>query len=166
MDKRYYYSILGLREGASTADIKNAYERHMRRLALPDYADDPEYVARKKDQIRHAYNVLVGGAQPVTRAQKEAHFEKWKDAEDAGEDAISDIKKAFQRHVRSCEPVTEISAGLAQLKENLMETLGGEAFNNTTESGSRSHSRSWTKKTIYLSPEEKQRKKDSNRQRG
>ena len=89
MDRRHYYRILGVREGASTADIKKAYDRHMRRLALPDYADDPEYVARKKDQIRHAYSVLVGGAAPATKAQREAHFEKWKDAEDAGEDGMN-----------------------------------------------------------------------------
>lgn len=162
MDKRYYYSILGLREGASTADIKNAYERHMRRLALPDYADDPEYVARKKDQIRHAYNVLVGGAQPVTKSQKEARFQKWKDAEDAGEDAIEDIKRAFKRHTRSCEPATELSAGLAQLKDKFEEVTEGFRAAMPVDNG---HSeRIGKRKTIYLSPEEKQRHDENNRQ--
>lgn len=119
MDRRHYYRVLGVREGASTADIKKAYDRHMRRLALPDYADDPEYVARKKDQIRHAYSVLVGGAAPATEAQREAHFEKWKDAEDAGEDAIDGLKRKFERHAKRCEkkdPVLELPAGLEDLK--------------------------------------------------
>ncbi len=122
MDRRHYYRILGVREGASTADIKKAYDRHMRRLALPDYADDPEYVARKKDQIRHAYSVLVGGAAPATKAQREAHFEKWKDAEDAGEDAIDGLKRKFERHAKKCEekdPLLELPAGLEDLKTML-----------------------------------------------
>lgn len=119
MDKRHYYRVLGVREGSGTAEIKKAYDRHMRRLALPDYADDPEYVARKKDQIRHAYRVLVGGAAPATKEQREAHFEKWKDAEDAGEDALSGLKRKFERHVKNCEPKTEAAADLDDLKSML-----------------------------------------------
>lgn len=159
MDKRYYYSILGLREGASTAQIKTAYERHMRRLGLPDYADDPEYVARKKDQIRHAYDVLVGGARPATKAQKEARFEKWKDAEDAGEDAIADIKKAFKRHTRTCEPATEFSAGLAELKEKLSQAAEGlRTFTIPSDS------RGSGEETSYFSPEERRSRDDNQRQ--
>lgn len=118
MDRRYYYRLLGVREGASTAEIKKAYDKHMRRLALPDYADDPEYVARKKDQIRHAYSVLVGGAAPATKAQREAHFEKWKDAEDAGEDGVNKLKRKFERHAKNCEPkeADDFSASVEELK--------------------------------------------------
>jgi hypothetical protein len=135
MDKRYYYRILGVREGASAADIKKAYDRHMRRLNLPDYGDDPEYVARKKDQIRHAYNVLVGGSAPTTAAQDKAKFEKWKDAEDSGEDALAGLKRAFDKHTRSCEPKTEISASLQEMKTMLEETFGGKVFANRENNG-------------------------------
>lgn len=132
MDRRYYYRLLGVREGASTAEIKKAYDRHMYRLALPDYADDPEYVARKKDQIRHAYSVLLGAAAPATKAQKEAHFEKWKDAEDAGEDGIKKLKRKFERHEKNCEPKTEALTGLEDLKTMLggvfEKVRGGDAF--------------------------------------
>ena len=136
MDRRHYYRVLGVREGASTADIKKAYDRHMRRLALPDYADDPEYVARKKDQIRHAYNVLVGGAAPATKAQRDAHFEKWKDAEDAGEDGMNKLKRKFERHAKNCEakdPVLELPEGLEDLK-----TMLGGVLDNVREGSSKS----------------------------
>lgn len=136
MDRRHYYRVLGVREGASTADIKKAYDRHMRRLALPDYADDPEYVARKKDQIRHAYNVLVGGAAPATKAQRDAHFEKWKDAEDAGEDGMNKLKRKFERHAKNCEakdPVLELPEGLEDLK-----TMLGGILDNVREGSSKS----------------------------
>ena len=136
MDRRYYYRVLGVREGASTADIKKAYDRHMRRLALPDYADDPEYVARKKDQIRHAYNVLVGGAAPATKAQRDAHFEKWKDAEDAGEDGMNKLKRKFERHAKNCEakdPVLELPAGLEDVK-----TMLGDLMEHVREGSSKS----------------------------
>ena len=135
MDRRYYYRILGVREGASTADIKKAYDRHMRRLNLPDYADDPEYVARKKDQIRHAYSVLAGGAAPTTKAQDKARFEKWKDAEDAGEDGVDKLKRKFERHTKNCEPkdADDFSASVEDLKNmigGLVENVKGAAGNS------------------------------------
>ena len=96
MDKKPYYRLLGLTEGATAAQIKDAYEKKMHKLRSDDYADDPEYVARKTREVRHAYSVLTGGAAPATRAQKEARFERWKDAQDGGEDAIREAKKAFR----------------------------------------------------------------------
>ena len=104
MDKRYYYRVLGLPEGAGIAQIKAGYEKTVRKLKSPDYADDPEYVAKKLDQARHAYSVLTGGSLPATKEQKEARFEKWKDAEDGGEDTIGELKRAFEKHVKDCRP--------------------------------------------------------------
>ena len=140
MDRRHYYRVLGVREGSSTADIKKAYDKHMRRLALPDYADDPEYVARKKDQIRHAYSVLVGGAAPTTKAQREARFEKWKDAEDAGEDGVSKLKRKFERHAKNCEPkeADDFSASVEDLKNmigGLVENVKGAAGSSRSGDG-------------------------------
>ena len=96
MDKKPYYRLLGLTEGATAAQIKDAYEKKMHKLRSDDYADDPEYVARKTREVRHAYSVLTGGAAPVSRAQKEAGFEKWKAAQDEGEDVLREAKKAFR----------------------------------------------------------------------
>lgn len=174
MDKRHYYRILGLSEGATAAQIKQAYSKQMTKLKSPDYADDPEYVARKMDQIRHAYSVLVGGAAPATKAQKEARFEKWKDAEDAGEDGIEKLKRKFERHVKTCEPETDLAAGLQGLKDKVSEVLkdsginlGGSALgrerseSGRTSGSSRSGNR--TKKTIYMSPDEERRAADKDR---
>lgn len=97
MDNRYYYRLLGLRDDASSQQIKDAYENKIRKLKSDDYADDPEYVARKLSEVRHAYGVLTGSAAPATKAQKKARFEKWKDALDGGEDAVEDMKKIFKK---------------------------------------------------------------------
>ena len=56
MDKKPYYRLLGLTEGATAAQIKDAYEKKMHKLRSDDYADDPEYVARKTRDVRHAYS--------------------------------------------------------------------------------------------------------------
>lgn len=104
MDKRYYYRILGLSDGATLTQVKAAYDKTVRKLKSPDYADDPEYVARRLDQARHAYSVLTGSRAPATKEQKDARFEKWKDAEDGGEDAIAELKRAFDKHVKNCVP--------------------------------------------------------------
>ena len=128
MDKRHYYRVLGVREGAGAAEIKQAYDRHMRRLGLPDYADDPEYVARKKDQIRHAYSALVGGSAPAEMVREKIRLERRKDAEDAGEDALDDLKRKFKKHVHECEAETDVKISLAQVKQTINETLGTNVF--------------------------------------
>ena len=115
MDKRYYYRLLGLREDATPQQIKDAYTQKVRKLKSDDYADDPEYVERKLAEVRHAYGVLTGSAAPVTRAQKEAGFERWKDAMDGGEDAIKEAKKALRKG----------SASLSSLGSSLGGALGG-----------------------------------------
>ena len=147
MDKRYYYRVLGVREGASTAEIKTAYDKHMRRLALPDYADDPEYVARKKDQIRHAYAVLMGGSVHTADKHRKASLEKRKDAEDAGEDALAGLKKSFQRHTRSCESAAEISVNLGEAKEKLTQLA--EGLRAMTISADSSHMGDESRRTPY-----------------
>ncbi len=175
MDKRYYYRILGLSEGATAAQVKQAYSKQIAKLKSPDYADDPEYVARKMDQVRHAYSVLLGGAAPATKEQREARFERRKDAEDAGEDGIEKLKRAFNRHTKSCEPETDLAAGLQGLKDKVTEvlkdsgislggsnTFGGGSFGSRS-SESRSSGQSRTKKTLYMSPEEERRAADKDR---
>ncbi len=97
MNKGYYYRVLGLRDGASQEQIKAAYSEKCRKLKSEDYADDPEYVEKKLGEVRHAYSVLTGRSAPATKAQKEARFEKWKDALDGGEDTIEEAKKSAQK---------------------------------------------------------------------
>ncbi|MGN1413884.1 MAG: J domain-containing protein [Anaerovoracaceae bacterium] len=151
MDKKPYYRLLGLTEGATAAQIKDAYEKKMHKLRSDDYADDPEYVARKIQEVRHAYSVLTGGAAPATRAQKEARFEKWKDAQDEGEDAIREAKKAFR-------------TGASKLK-----ALGHDAVcdldDEAAEKGSRVfQSGSGGRKKTYYAPHERGAKKEGQNQ--
>lgn len=79
MDRNYYYRILGLSEGATPNQIKKAYEKRMAKLDSADYRDDPEYVNKKKHQTTMAYKVLMGSAPPISKAQRKAGFERFKD---------------------------------------------------------------------------------------
>ena len=79
MDRNYYYRVLGVRSDATPAQIRNAYNNRMARLDSADFADEPEYARRKKEQATQAYKVLMGVAPAATAAQKESRFEKLKD---------------------------------------------------------------------------------------
>ena len=79
MDRNYYYRILGVRPDATPAQIKAAYDARIARLSSADFADEPEYARRKKEQATKAYRVLMGVSPATTKAQKEARFEKRKD---------------------------------------------------------------------------------------
>lgn len=80
MDRNYYYRILGLTEGATVQQVKQAYETRMAKLSSADFRDDPEYAAKKKRQATEAYRVLTGSAPPVSNVQKKARLEKFKDS--------------------------------------------------------------------------------------
>ena len=79
MDRNYYYRILGVRSDATPAQIKAAYNTRIARLSSTDYADEPEYARRKKEQATKAYKVLMGVSPSATKEQKENRFEKLKD---------------------------------------------------------------------------------------
>lgn len=79
MDNRYYYRLLGLSGESSPEKIQAAYESRMEKLHSSDYADDPVYAKKKMAEVTMAYNVLTGKSAPVSRGQKKAAFEKFKD---------------------------------------------------------------------------------------
>lgn len=79
MDRADAYRILGLREGASRSELKNAYEDRLRRYRTPDYQDEPEYAQRKIRELKYAYNILVGGAMPSSEKQRLEYHERRKD---------------------------------------------------------------------------------------
>ena len=171
MDRKPYYRLLGLTEGATAAQIKDAYEKKMHKLRSDDYADDPEYVARKTREVRHAYSVLTGSAAPATRAQKEARFEKWKDAQDEGEDAIREAKKAFRTgasklkafgHDTVCdldEEAEEKGSRVFRRAEAMDEETG--AFRSAGGSG---RTGSGSRKKTYYAPHEHGAKKEGQNQ--
>ncbi|MBR5229484.1 MAG: hypothetical protein IKW01_01405 [Firmicutes bacterium] len=107
MDRNYYYRVLGLRPGATNEAIKKAYNSRMARLASPDYADDPEYVAKKAAQAKHAYAVLMGNAAPLTKMQHKSVYECYKD--DIEDNRDSDHFKKGHKIVANVENIIKNS---------------------------------------------------------
>ncbi|MBQ4649624.1 MAG: hypothetical protein IJB73_02860 [Firmicutes bacterium] len=128
MDKKYYYRALGLQQGATNQQIKKAFESRMARLSSPDYADDPEYVAKKMSQAKYAYSVLMGSAAPMTKAQRKKNYECYKDDIEDNRDADHFIEK----HGRRMKNL-DASVAAASAKQKLKDTFGNLAANSEIE---------------------------------
>lgn len=185
MDKKPYYRMLGLNEGATAAQIKDAYEKKIHKLRSDDYADDPEYVARKLGEVKYAYSVLTGSAAPASKAQKKARFEKWKDVQDSGEDAIQEAKKMFRvgasklkslGHDVVCdldEEAEEKGSRVFQRASAKSGSAGSEGSGNNRNTGSGSNVRTGSgrsragtgsggkRKKTYYSPDERGARENS-----
>ena len=79
MDKKYYYRLLGLTGEAPPDKIRAAYEERVAKLHSSDYNDDPVYAKKKIKEATMAYKILMGEEPPISRGQKKAAFEKFKD---------------------------------------------------------------------------------------
>ena len=95
MDRNYYYRVLGVRSDATPAQIKAAYDARIARLSSEDYADEPEYARRKKEQATKAYKVLTGAAPAATKAQREDRFERHKDRIERREGFEDDFDRKY-----------------------------------------------------------------------
>ena len=111
MDRNYYYRILGLTEGATTQQIKQAYEIRMEKLRSADYRDDPEYVEKKKRQTTEAYRVLTGSMPPASSVQRKARFENFKDFIEMKEGGDSSDKESPKKSFQKMRYVPKNSAG-------------------------------------------------------
>ncbi len=136
MDRNYYYRVLGLRNDASAADISKAYRARIARLNSADYADDAEYVKKKKLQAKHAYEVLTGASAPCSDAKKERRFERYKDAIEAREglgrdDFIDD--GTSERHVKKKRLLESFS--LDDLTDRIETLAGPQSLGRTNRSG-------------------------------
>lgn len=80
------FALLGLREGASKEEIRAAYERRLAKYKNADYADDPDYVRRKREELKVAYESAVGKAEKMS-------FEKFR--EGAVEELTEEAAKGF-----------------------------------------------------------------------
>lgn len=138
MDKRYYYRLLGVHEDATDAQIREAYEEKLQKLKGDDYADDPEYVRRKTAEVKNAYSVLTGKDAPATKAQREARFERLKDALDQGEDGVETLKAKLRRAANDVEDVDERRESTEQEGgtggKRVVYTYGGTNAQNRSKS--------------------------------
>ena len=89
MNKIDYYRILGVREDATVEKINAAYKERIKRLSSADFTDEPEYAARKKAEVSHAYAVVTGRAAPISKMQKLETFQRKKDAIEEGENGMA-----------------------------------------------------------------------------
>ena len=89
------FAILGLREGASKEEIRAAYERRLAKYRTADYADDPDYVRRKREELKAACENAIEKAESMA-------FEKIR------EDAAEDFAKGAAAELR--EELTEEAA--------------------------------------------------------
>lgn len=128
MDRNYYYRELGLRPGATNQQIKKAFEDRMARLSSPDYADDPEYVAKKMKQAKFAYSVLMGSAAPLTKAQRKASYECYKDDIEEGRDSAH-LKHSGKKRSRNLDA----SDTFGSAKQKVQEVWGNLAANSEIE---------------------------------
>ena len=99
MDRNYFCRILGVRPDATPNEIRRAYDDRVRRLNSSDYADEPEYARRKREQARQAYRVLTGGEVPVEP-------EKSNKMKLSLEDDIKDVLKVRRKATKK-SPVTK-----------------------------------------------------------
>lgn len=126
MDKSYYYRVLGAKEGASAQQIKQAYEERVKRLKSPDYADDPEYVARKLKEAAEAYRVVLGGSAPSAEKQRKKSYEKLKDSMEKGETSRSTKPRRTVRDASqnaAADVAAQVSAAGKKLKKKADKTL-------------------------------------------
>ena len=127
MDKSYYYRVLGAKEGASAQQIKQAYEERVKRLKSPDYADDPEYVARKLKEAAEAYRAVLGGSAPSAEKQRKKSYEKLKDSMEKGETSRSTKPRRTVRDASqnaATDVAAQVSATGKKLKKKADKTIG------------------------------------------
>lgn len=128
MNKSYYYRVLGIREGASAQQIKQAYEERVKRLKSPDYGDDSEYVSRKLGEAAYAYRVLLGTEVPSSK-QRRNRYDKLKTSMEKDETARGG--KTYQKVKKSGGVISDASKNVAavvstageKMKENAGATL-------------------------------------------
>lgn len=72
------FAILGLREDATKAQVKAAYEKRLAKYSSADFADDPEYVRKKSAELASAYRRAYAVA--GTSAASESSIPQYREA--------------------------------------------------------------------------------------
>lgn len=145
------FAILGIREDATKQQVKEAYERRMKKLKTADYADDPEYAARKIAELRQAYDraySLASGADvdgssssaggKATASHMKAHRENRRESDN---DGIFDRELHPEREynkpcglagtVKNAANLEDMKSELKGIAKNIKKTA--EDFRDSTE---------------------------------
>lgn len=124
------YAILGVKEDATKQQVRDAYERRLKKYKAADYDDEPEYAARKIAELKNAYErayKLAGGADvsadtgsdvsgQVRPKPSASHVKAHRD-DDKGKFFEREIHPERKYNKKICP--ADIGAGLKSLGENL-----------------------------------------------
>lgn len=92
MDRNF--ALLGLNEGATKAQVQQAYERRLKKYQSSDYDDEKEYANRKIRELKAAYEIALSRAETGSSASAEA------DRYPARGDGRSQERKTYSSQLR------------------------------------------------------------------
>lgn len=101
LDMDRNFALLGLNEDAGKEAVQAAYERRLAKYKSADYADDPEYAARKISELRQAYESAYAAAGNGGGSENYYHDSREKQAESAKLRREHDEKNHQQKRKRS-----------------------------------------------------------------
>lgn len=138
MDRNF--AILGLHENASKEQVKEAYERRLKKYKTADYADDPEYAVRKIRELKDAYEraYRMAGSGGIYRGdddQRYARRESPKTDTQTREWDEDGRQKTGLKKLSDLADVSELKAKAENLKKTLKDSAGGltDSFDDRKE---------------------------------
>lgn len=129
MNRKEAFILLGLHEDATQKQVKDSYERWVKKYNAADYADDPEYVRKKKEQLKKAYNIASGYAPQDERFDHHDHDHQLDfDEDDHGSCDIygDDERKASDSDDEFVREWKELGASISEGFNSIKEKISGE----------------------------------------
>lgn len=132
-----YFRLLGLSENSTKDDVTKAYDRWVQKYRASDYADDPDYVRRKLDNLAKAYRIAFDQAE--TSAAHDNSYDNGYDGgyesydKNYGRDYGDDWEKECEHYDEYDEPDNDGHAmrkikGLADSAKDLFEHKDDKAY--------------------------------------
>lgn len=129
MDRQTAYRILGLRQGAPISEIKDAYDRKVKKLSSKDYYDDVDYLFKKRRETKEAYEILVGKA-PEQKSQILERLDKRPQTENRR--SFTDDDEFSSKYLRN--KAENAAAKIRDQIENAVKTSDGNEYSNSNKS--------------------------------
>ncbi|HKM29088.1 MAG TPA: hypothetical protein VJY37_05335 [Anaerovoracaceae bacterium] len=132
-----YFRLLGLSENATKDEVTKAYNRWVQKYRALDYADDPDYVRRKLDNLARTYRIALDQAE--TSAAHDNSYDNGYDGgyesydKNYGRDYGDDWEKECEHYDEYDEPDNDGHAmrkikGLADSAKDLFENKDDRAY--------------------------------------